>query len=102
MEIAWPMYALLVVFDLTPKCNMTFEKLKRALDWNMVFHVYIDASSFAIGSILAQLGDFPISCECRHLNVAEMNYITMEHEGLCGIRHEEVSPLSFGKFFVDH
>ena len=45
-----------------------------------------DASKFAIGCILAQLGenkiDFPMSYASRQLNEAEKNYTTTEREGL--------------------
>ena len=93
--IAKPLYALLVQFKLTGECKEAFNKLKkalvfapilRALDWNKVFHVHIDASNFAIGCILAQLGehnmDFPISYASRQLNSAEKNYTTTKREGL--------------------
>ena len=74
---------------------MSFNKLKEALvsvpilkapDWNKVFHVHVDASAFAIGCILTQLGegslDFPISYASTQLNSAEKNYTTTEREGL--------------------
>ena len=77
-EIARPMYTLLVVFEWTPECEASFDKLKKALisapilkapDWNKVFHVHIDALAFAIGCILAQPRDknmdFPISYASR-------------------------------------
>ena len=55
-------------------------------DWNVIFHVHIDASNFAIGDILAQEGeknmDFPISYASRQLNSAEKNYTTTKREGL--------------------
>ena len=78
--IAQPLYALIVEFKWTEECDKAFEKLKealssapilKALDWNKVFHVHIDASNFAIGCILAQPGDrymdFPI-CFASHHN----------------------------------
>ena len=77
------------------ECEESFEKLKKALiatpilkppDWNKVFHVYIDASAYAIGCILAQPHehnmDFPVSYASRQLNDAEKNYTTTEREGL--------------------
>ena len=46
----------------------------------------MDASKFAIGCILAQLGenkiDFPVSYASRQLNEVEKNYTTTEREGL--------------------
>ena len=53
---------------------------------NLIFHVHIDASNFAIGAILAQPGeknmDFPISYASKQLNKVERNYTTTEREGL--------------------
>ena len=58
----------------------------KSLDWNLIFHVHIDASNFTIGAILAQPGeknmDFPISYASRQLNKAEQNYTTTKLEGL--------------------
>ena len=58
----------------------------KSLDWNVIFHVHIDASNFAIGAILAQPCeknmDFPISYASRQLNSAKKNYTTIEREGL--------------------
>ena len=59
-EIARPMYALLVVFEWTPECKISFEKLKKALvsapilrapDWNKVFtcilmHQHLQSAAF--------------------------------------------------------
>ena len=59
--IARPLYALLVVFEWTDDCEVAFEKLKialvtapilRAPNWAEIFHVHIDASTYAIGCIL--------------------------------------------------
>ena len=56
--IAKPLYSFLVHIEWTDECEEAFNKLKNALvfapilqahDWN----VYIDASNFAIGCILA-------------------------------------------------
>ena len=93
--IARPLYALITVFIWTEECEESFNKLKECLtsapilkspDWNVIFHVHIDASNFAIGAILAQPGeknmDFPISYASRQLNLAEQNYTTTEREGL--------------------
>ena len=93
--IARPLYALIVEFIWTEECDTAFQKLKQALisapiprapDWNKVFHVHVDASNFALGCVLAQLGehnmDFPISYASRQLISAERNYTTTEREGL--------------------
>ena len=76
--IAKPLYGLLVVFVWTYECEELFTKLKhclsttpilRAPKWDLIFHVHVDASNFAIGCILAQPGehnmDFPISYASR-------------------------------------
>ena len=73
------------------ECNEVFEKLKnalvnvpilRALDWNKPFHVYVNASKFAIGCVLVQHDehnmDFPILYASRHLNSAKKAYSTIE------------------------
>ena len=58
----------------------------KALEWDKVFHVHIDALTFAIGCILAQPHeqnmDFPISYASRQLNSAEKIYTTTKWEGL--------------------
>ena len=60
--IAKPLYGLLVVFIWTNECKEYFNKLKAAFsitpilkspNWNLIFHVHVDASNFAIGAILA-------------------------------------------------
>ena len=90
-KIARPLYGLLVKFDWTQGCEVNFEKLKKALVsapilrapvWDKVFHVHIDASSYAIGCILTQLGefnkDFSIAYASRQLIAAKKNYTTIE------------------------
>ena len=61
--IAKPLYGLLIVFIWTKECEDSFHKLKTALstapilrapNWNVIFHVHVDASNFAIEAILAQ------------------------------------------------
>ena len=60
--ITRPLYALITIFVWTNECEQSFNKLKACLtlapilkspDWNVIFHVHIDASNFAIGAILA-------------------------------------------------
>ncbi|MCO5559123.1 hypothetical protein L7F22_012715 [Adiantum nelumboides] len=97
-EIARPLYKLLIEFKWTEECDQAYEVLKKALvsapilrapDWNVIFHVHIDASNFAIGCVLTQPGehklDYPISFASRQLNDAEKNYTTIEREGLAMI-----------------
>jgi len=56
------------------------------LDWKKIFHVHVDASSIALGIILAQPGEgginHPIAFASRKLSLAEKNYTTTEREGL--------------------
>ena len=93
-KIARPLYKLLVKFEWTQDCGVSFEKLKKALVstpilrapvWDKVFHVNIDASAYAINCILTQPGefnkDFPIAYVSRQL-IAKKNYTTTEQEGL--------------------
>ena len=90
-QIARPLYKLLIEFKWTEECQESYEKLKQALvsapilkspNWEIIFHVHIEASNFAIGCVLAQLGehklDYPISFASRQLNDAEINYTTTE------------------------
>ena len=73
-QIAHPLYKLLIEFKWTEECQESYEKLKQALasapilkspNWEIIFHVHIDASNFAIGCVLAQPSehklDYPIS-----------------------------------------
>ena len=50
------------------------------LDWKKIFHVHVDASSIALGVILAQPGegniDHPIAFASRKLSSVERNYTT--------------------------
>ena len=55
------------------------------LDWKFPFHVHIDASSIALGIILAHPReglDHPIAFASRNLSSAEHNYTTTKREGL--------------------
>jgi hypothetical protein len=56
------------------------------LDWSKEFHVHVDASSTALGEVLAQPreGDInhPLSFASRKLSTVEINYTTTEREGL--------------------
>ena len=92
-QIARPLYKLLIEFKWTEECQESYEKLKQALasapilkspNWEIIFHVHIDASNFTIGCVLAQPGehklDYPISFASRQLNDAEINYTTTESE----------------------
>jgi hypothetical protein len=55
-------------------------------NWQVEFHVHIDASNTTLDVILAQPGegnlDHPIYFTSRKLSQAEHNYTTTEREGL--------------------
>jgi len=55
-------------------------------NWQMEFHMHMDASLLAIGAMLAQnpIGkyDHPIVYACRLLNKTKHNYTTIEREAL--------------------
>ena len=93
--IAKLIYGLITSFERTDECKESFEKLKTALisalilkapNYNKTFHVHLDASTYAIGCILAQPGDnhmdFPICYASRQLNTVEKNYSTTKRDGL--------------------
>ena len=78
--------------------QQAFEALKRALvtapvlkppNWDVPFHVYIDASAFGVGSCLSQKDkngkDHPIYFASRQMNAAEKNYTVTEREALAVI-----------------
>jgi hypothetical protein len=55
-------------------------------DWRKEFHVHVDASSIALGVVLAQLGEgeinHPLDFSSRKLSTTEINYTTTMREGL--------------------
>ena len=62
VELARPLYHLLIDFEWTDECQKAYNALKRALasapilrapSWDVIFHVHIDASNSAIGCVLA-------------------------------------------------
>ena len=79
----------------THECIVAFEELKRQLvsapilvspSWTKVFHVYVDASNVAIGTMLSQKDDknfdHLIYYASRQLVAVEWNYSTTEREAL--------------------
>ena len=77
--------------------------------WKLPFHVHVDASSIALGVILAYLGegiDNPITFPSKKLSSAECNYTTTEREGLAMVyalqkfRHYLLG--AHFKMFTDH
>jgi hypothetical protein len=79
-------------------------------NWEIEFHVDVDASSISLGAILAQPGeenmDHPIYFSSRKVFEAECNYTTTEGEGITMIYalHKFRNYLlgSHFKFFTDH
>jgi hypothetical protein len=55
-------------------------------DWSKEFHVHLDASSIALGVVIAQPGaryiDHLLAFASRKLSTTEINYTTTEREGL--------------------
>jgi len=97
-QITAPLEKLLkkdVKYKWTEECQKSFDILKENMvsvpilvfpDWKKEFHVHVDASSVALGTILAQEGvgdiDHPIFFSSRKLSSAENNYTMTEREGL--------------------
>jgi hypothetical protein len=56
------------------------------LYWSKEFHVHVNASSIALGVVLAQPGvgyiDHLLAFASKKLSTAEINYTTIEREGL--------------------
>jgi hypothetical protein len=56
------------------------------LGWNKEFHVHVDASSIALGAVLAQPGEGEINhsllFSSKKLSTTKVNYTTIEKEGL--------------------
>jgi hypothetical protein len=82
-------------FHWIEECQQSFDTLKQKMvispilvfpDWSKEFHVHVDASSIALGVVLAQLGtgciDHPLTFASRKLSTAEINYTTTERERL--------------------
>jgi hypothetical protein len=82
-------------FNWTEECQQSFDTLKHKMvvapilvfpDWSKEFHVHVDASSIALGEVLAQSGegdiDHPLAFASKKLSTVEVNYTTTELEGL--------------------
>jgi hypothetical protein len=107
------------LFRWTPESNKAFDILKQKLssapilifpNWEIEFHVHVDASGIVLGAILAQLGegnmDHPIYFASRKPSQAEEKYTTTKREGLAMIYEFQnfIHYLlgSHFKFFTDH
>jgi hypothetical protein len=79
-------------------------------NWEKTFHVHVDASTIALGAILAQPGtwelDHPIAFFSKKLSKSEKNYNTIEREGLAMVyvlqkfRHYLLG--KYFRMFTDH
>ena len=86
LDMTYPLEELLredQEFEWIDECNISFETLKRKLvkapilrflNWSIKFHVQINASGLALGTILTELGDdgmyYPIVYSSKNLNKA--------------------------------
>ena len=108
-----------IKFEWTPECQESLDILKEKMvtapilvfpDWSKEFHVHVDASSIALGIVLAQSGegniDHPIYFASRKLSIAEKNYTTTEREGLAMVyalqKFQHYMLGSHFKMFTDH
>jgi hypothetical protein len=106
-------------FQWSKECQQSFDTLNHKMvivpsmvfpDWSKEFHVHFDASSIALGAVLAQLGvgyiDHPPAFASRKLSIAEINYNTTKREGLAMVyalqkfRHYLLG--GHFKMFTDH
>ena len=106
-------------YEWTEECHKSLDILKEKMvtalilvfpDWKKPFHVHVDASSIALGIILAQPREggigHPIAFASRKLSSAKRNYTTTEREGLAMVyalqkfRHYLLG--SHFKMFTDH
>ena len=94
VQITTPMEQLLkkdATYCWNEECKTSLETLKKKMTsapilvfpkWDIEFHVHIDASCIALGTVLTQEGaegiDHPIAFSCRRLSKAENNYSTTE------------------------
>jgi hypothetical protein len=96
-KIVAPMFGLLIKdvdFVWTEQCQNAFETLKaklfvapvlRGTNWNLPFHISIDASDTAIGGVLEQKEDqqsYAIYFVSKNLSPAELKYTVTEKEFL--------------------
>ena len=107
-----------IQFVWTPECETAFAELKERLcsppilaypDFRVPFHLYTDASQFAIGFVLGQVLDgkeVVLAYGGRELSVTEKRYSTTEREALAVVEGiKKYQPyLTGNKFFVhtDH
>jgi hypothetical protein len=79
-------------------------------NWTKEFHVHVDASSIALGVVLAQPNkgdiDHPLAFSSRKLSTTDINYTTIKREGLAMVYALQIfcHYLLGGHFkmFIDH
>lgn len=119
-EITWPLNYLTkkgVIFKWTPECQLSFDKLKKALlsppilaypdlSESNQFILRTDASGYSLGAILANSDDKPVAYASRALNNAEKMYPVIEKELLAIVwAVKKFRPYLFNKTFkiyTDH
>ena len=82
-------------FQWKEACQESLDKLKNKMattpilvfpNWKKEFHVHVDTSSVALGTVLKQPGEgaleHPIAFASRKLFMTKKNYMTTEREGL--------------------
>ena len=106
-------------YEWTEECQKSLDILKEKMvttpimvfpNWKRPFHVHVDASSIALGIILAQPGDGginpPIAFARRKLSSTKRNYTTIEREGLAMVyalqKFKHYLLGSHFKMFTDH
>jgi hypothetical protein len=106
-------------FEWKDECQQSFDTLKQKMvtmpilvfpDWSKEFHVHVDASSIALGAVLAQPGegdiDHPLAFASRKLSIAKVNYTTTEREGLAMVyalqKFRHYLLVRHLKMFIDH
>jgi hypothetical protein len=121
-QITTPMEKILkkdCKFQWSEECHQNFDTLKQKMvtapilvfpDWSKEFHVHVNASSIALGAVLAQPGagdiDHLLAFASRKLSTAEINYTTTERESLAMVyvlqkfRHYLLG--GHFKMFIDH
>ena len=108
-----------MTIEWTPEREKAFEKLKKTLasapclmppNWEILFHIYVDASAVAMGTALCQPceegRDRPIAFATKQIIPAENNYAITERDGLAMVfavkKYKHYLLLNQVVFFVDH
>ena len=116
-ELAHPLYRLLVLFEWIEECQQAYDDLKKSLsiapvlrapNWDLLFHLHIDASNFAIGCVLAQLGESSamvyVMKKFRHYLLDSKFVFFVDHQALLylvpkGYKTRELGPIDIDNYF---